>query len=72
MDLEATAEVVVAGVAVVDDLDEDLTDGNVGGDGEGGGAGVGDVLGDDDAVSGLDGAGGLDFDGYCSGEGLVR
>ena len=63
MDLEAAGEVVVVWVCVVDDLDEDLADGDVGGDLEGGGAGVFDVLGDDYAVGGLDVAAGLDLDG---------
>ena len=67
MDLEAAAEVVVGGVGVVDDLDEDLADGDVGGDGEGGAARVGDVFRDDDAVGGLDVAACLDLDGYGSG-----
>ena len=66
--MEAAAEVVVGGVGVVDDLDEDLADGDVGGDGEGGTARVLNVLGDYDAVVGLDVARGLDLDGYCSGQ----
>lgn len=67
MDLEAVAEVVVGGVGVVDDLDVDLADGDVGGDGEGGAARVGDVFSDDDAVVGLDVAACLDLDGYGPG-----
>ena len=66
MNLEATAEIVVGRICVVDDLDEDLADGDVGGDVEGGGAGVSDVLGHDDAVGGLDVTACLDFDGYCA------
>ena len=69
--MEAAAEVVVGRVGVVDYLNIDLADGDVGGDGEGGAAGVGDVFCHDDAVCGLDVAACLDLDGYGSGIGAV-
>ncbi len=64
--MEAAAEVVVGRVGVVNYLDIDLADGDVGGDGEGGAARVGDGFCHDDAVGGLDVAACLDLDGYGS------
>lgn len=66
--MKAAAEVVVRRVCVVNDLDENLPDGDVRRNGEGDAAGVGDAFSYNDTVSGLNVAACLEPDGDGSNE----